>query len=79
MRAEHYDQRETRDPAERERDLCGQLPDLLALALSAPSWARQLAGIDPNTVASRAALAKLPVMRKSDFTALQHPARCAGC
>jgi phenylacetate-CoA ligase len=75
MCAEHYDQRETRDAAERERDLCGQLPDLLALALSAPGWARQLAGIDPNTVTSRAALAKLPVMRKSDFTALQkeHP------
>ena len=75
MRAEHYDQRETRDAAERERDLCGQLPDLLALALSAPGWARQLAGIDPNTVTSRAALAKLPVMRKSDFTTLQkeHP------
>ncbi len=75
MRAEYYDQRETRDPDERERDLCGQLPDLLALALSAPGWARQLAGVDSNSVTSRAALAALPVMRKSDFTALQqeHP------
>ncbi len=75
MRTGHYDQRETRDPGERERDLCGQLPDLLALALSAPGWARHLAGVDPNTVTSRAALATLPVMRKSDFTALQkaHP------
>ena len=75
MRAEHYDQLETRDPGERERDLCGQLPDLLALALSAPGWSRQLAAVDPNTVTSRAALAKLPVIRKSDFATLQkeHP------
>ncbi len=75
MSDDHYDKLETRDPAERERDLCGQLPDLIALALSAPGWAEQLAGVDPNAVTSRAALAKLPVMRKSDFAALQkeHP------
>ncbi len=55
--------------------MCGRLPDLIALALSAPGWARQLAGVDPNAVTSRAALAKLPVIRKSDFAAMQreHP------
>ena len=48
MRAEHYDQLETRDPGERERDLCGQLPDLLALALSAPGWAGNLPASIPT-------------------------------
>jgi len=71
MRNEHYDQLETRDPEERERDLFGRLPDLIALALSAPGWAAQLAGIDPNAVTSRAAFAKLPVLRKSELTERQ--------
>lgn len=75
MPAHHYDGLETRDPEERERDLYGRLPDLIALALSAPGWARHLAGVDPNAVTSRAALAQLPVMRKSGLSALQkeHP------
>ena len=75
MRYDHYDQLETRDPEERDRDVFGRLPNLIALALSAPGWARQLAGVDPNAVTSRAALAKLPVLRKSDLLARQqeHP------
>ena len=70
-----YDRLETRDPDERERALYGRLPDLIALALSASGWAEQLAGTDPNAVTSRAALAKLPVMRKSEFIVRQkqHP------
>ena len=71
MRYDHYDKLETRDPEERERDLLGRLPDLIALALSAPGWARQLAGVDPNTVTSRAALARLPVLRKSELLTRQ--------
>src|SRR5882757_4044789 len=71
MRYDHYDDIETRDPDARERDFFGRLPDLLALALSAPGWAEHLAGIDANAVTSRAALAQLPVLRKSDFAALQ--------
>jgi phenylacetate-CoA ligase len=71
MPYDHYDKLETRDPQERERDLFGRLPDLIALASSAPGWARQLAGIDPNAVTSRAALARLPVLRKSDLVTLQ--------
>ncbi len=39
--------------------------------MNAPGWAKQLAGIDPNSVTSRAALAKLPVLRKSDLPRLQ--------
>jgi phenylacetate-coenzyme A ligase PaaK-like adenylate-forming protein len=68
---EHYDALETRDPKEREQDLFRNLPDVIARAMAAPGWARQLAGVDPKSVTSRAALAKLPVLRKSDLTSLQ--------
>jgi len=67
----HHDSLETRDPDDRERDFFGRLPDLIALALSAPGWASQLAGVDPNAVTSRAALAKLPVLRKSELATRQ--------
>jgi phenylacetate-CoA ligase len=39
--------------------------------LHAPGWAKHLVGIDAKSVNSRAAMAKLPVMRKSDLAALQ--------
>jgi len=68
---DHYDGLETRDPAAREREQFGALPAQVAHALSAPGWKKQLAGVVPNSVASRAALAKLPVLRKSDLAALQ--------
>jgi phenylacetate-CoA ligase len=43
--------------------------------MTAPGWAKHLAGIDAKSVTSRAALAKLSVLRKSDLAALQkeHP------
>jgi phenylacetate-CoA ligase len=68
--SEHYDQLETREVAERERDLAARLPGLVAAALRAPGWAAHLSGIDARSVSSRAALAKLPVFRKSDLPAL---------
>ncbi|MFL6823084.1 MAG: phenylacetate--CoA ligase family protein [Xanthobacteraceae bacterium] len=71
MRYEHYDSLETRDPEDRERDFSNRLPDLIAIALRAPGWAAQLAGIDPHAVTSRAALAKLPVLRKSELVTRQ--------
>src|SRR6202035_4170169 len=51
------------------------LPDFLALAAGAPGWAENLGGVDPRTVTSRAALARLPVLRKSALVELQkaHP------
>ena len=58
-------------PPTRERDLFARLPDQLAHAMTAPGWAKHLAGIDPKAVTSRAALAKLPVLRKSDLPRLQ--------
>jgi phenylacetate-CoA ligase len=68
---DHYDARETRDPAERERDLMARLPRQISHALGAPGWARHLSGIDAGAVTSRAALAALPVLRKSELGALQ--------
>jgi len=75
MPYDHYDTLETRDPDDRERDFFVRLPDFIALAVSAPGWAKRLAGIEPYEVNSRAALARLPVLRKSDLVALQkeHP------
>ncbi|MGJ9418529.1 phenylacetate--CoA ligase family protein [Massilia sp. CMS3.1] len=62
---------ETRAPEERERDLLARLPGLIARAQQAPGWGRILNGIDPDTITTREALARLPVTRKSDLKALQ--------
>jgi len=69
--ADHFDSLETRDPSAREKDLFARLPAQLTLAMSAPGWAKHLSGIDAKQVTSRAALAKLPVLRKSSLPALQ--------
>jgi phenylacetate-CoA ligase len=71
---DHYDALETRDPAEREADLFSRLPDILRTAMAAPAYAERLAGIDPAAIASRAALARLPVLRKSELPALHKAA-----
>ena len=69
--AEHFDALETRDPAVRERDLARRLPRLIAAALRVPGWRRQLGEVDPTSIDSRAALARLPLLRKSGLIALQ--------
>ncbi len=73
--AEHYDALETRDPAVREREQFARLNELIGRAVTAPGWARHLSAVDVKSVNSRAALAKLPVLRKSDISTLQkeHP------
>ena len=72
--ADHFDSLETRDPAAREKDLFARLSAAIARAMAAPGWARHLAGVDPKAVTSRAALAKLPLLRKSALPALQKQA-----
>ena len=68
----HYDALETRDPAERERDLLARLPKQVAFARDKTHYyATTLKGVDASAVTTRAALAKLPVSRKSDLNALQ--------
>lgn len=60
-----YDALETRSPQEREAALLAALPQQLAHARThAPAFAEILAGIDPASVTTRAALARLPVTRK---------------
>ncbi len=66
-----YDTAETRDPAAREREQFARMPEIIAHAMTAPGWAKHLAGVDPGSVTSRGALAKLPVLRKSALSALQ--------
>ncbi len=71
---DHYDALETRSPDERNADLFARLPDVLRAAMAAPGHAARFNGIDPASVTSRAALAKLPVLRKSDLPSLQKAA-----
>ncbi len=72
---EFYDELETRDPEVREAALLAALPDLIAHAKArAPGFAQILADIEPAEVTSRAALAGLPVTRKSDLIELQQAA-----
>jgi phenylacetate-CoA ligase len=69
---EHYDQLETRDPAQRELAQFNLLPDLVRNAVAqAPGWAALLQSIDPAAVTSRCALGELPVLRKSALKELQ--------
>ena len=70
----HYDALETRDPAVRERDQFSRLPDVLRAAMAAPGYAERLQGIDPADITSRTALARLPVLRKSELPALHKAA-----
>jgi phenylacetate-CoA ligase len=68
----YYDALETRDPARREAEQLAALRALIAEAKAkAPGWARILADIDPARVTDRAALARLPVTRKSELGAMQ--------
>jgi phenylacetate-CoA ligase len=65
--SDHFDAMETRTLEAREADLAARLPLVIAKAMTAPAWARHLEGVDPRTVTSRAALAKLPVLYKSSL------------
>jgi phenylacetate-CoA ligase len=70
----HYDALEIRDPAAREKDLFSRLPDVLRAAIKAPAYAGRMKGVDPAAIASRVALASLPVLRKSELPALHRAA-----
>ena len=68
----HLDRMETRDAEARERDHLARLPFHVAHAKArAPAYARLLANVDPRAITSRAALAAIPITRKSDLIALQ--------
>jgi phenylacetate-CoA ligase len=72
----YFDARETRSAEERERELFGRLPGVLAAARrEAGAIDRQLSGLDVGGLTSREALARVPVLRKSELLQLQHAAR----
>jgi phenylacetate-CoA ligase len=68
----YLDELETRPPEVRERALFSQLRDQLENAKrNSPYFGRLLAEVTAHAVPDRAALATLPVTRKSDLMALQ--------
>jgi len=73
---EFYDALETRDPSHREAQLMADLPQQLDHAKrNSAAFAEILASVDVATVASRAALAKLPVTRKGELLERQKAQR----
>ena len=77
--SDHFDTLETRDPELRERAILAALPDQIAHAKAkAPAFAKLFDAIDAAAVTTRAALARLPVTRKSDLARMQAEARPFG-
>jgi len=74
-----YDPLEARDPAQREAELMAALPAQIAQAQrTGGPYAAQLCDIDATSIASRAALATLPVLRKGELLERQQATRTAG-
>ncbi|MGV8900250.1 MAG: phenylacetate--CoA ligase family protein [Burkholderiaceae bacterium] len=69
--SQYLDALETRVPEAREHELMLRLPTLIALAQQASGWQRILGQTVAADITSRAALAQLPVTRKSDLHDLQ--------
>ncbi|HEY7943115.1 MAG TPA: AMP-binding protein [Casimicrobiaceae bacterium] len=77
--SDHFDTLETRDPELRERAQLAALREQVAYAQAhAPWFGRTLGGIIARDVTSRAALASLPVLRKSELLELQKSDRPLG-
>jgi phenylacetate-CoA ligase len=72
---DHFDNLETRVPAQREAELMAALPALVRRAQELPALGQVLAGVDAATVTSRAALARLPVTRKGELLDRQMASR----
>ena len=72
----HFDALETRDPAQREAALLAALPNQVTHAKAcARAFAKSLQSVDAASVNSRAALAKLPVIRKHELLEQQQALR----
>ena len=75
----HFDALETRAPEVREAALMAALPGQIAHAKGkAPAFAELLKDVDAANVNSRAALAQLPVIRKTELLERQKASRAAG-
>ncbi len=73
---EYFDHLEVRHPDVREKELFNKLPGLITEAKNkSTGWAEHLKDVHPNDVTTRAALAALPLLRKSDIAEKQkcHP------
>ncbi|HEV8689642.1 MAG TPA: AMP-binding protein [Ideonella sp.] len=71
-----YDSLETRPPERREASLMAALPSAVAHAQArTDAFAEILQGVQPGSVTSRDALAKLPVVRKGELLARQQRER----
>ena len=76
---DHFDALETRSPAEREAAQMAALPAQIAHAQRhSAAFADILKGVDAASVNSRAALARLPVTRKSELLERQKASRAQG-
>jgi phenylacetate-CoA ligase len=62
-----YDTLETRDPSAREAALMAALPAQVRAAQQTAAFSSLLSGVDASSITSRAALAQLPVVRKSQL------------
>lgn len=76
--SEFFDTLETRDPAAREGALMAALAAQVRAAQATAAFADSLADIDANAVTTRAALARLPVVRKHELLERQQASRAAG-
>ena len=74
----HFDALETRDPAQREATLLAALPLQVAHAKSkARAFAKSLQSVEAAGITTRAALAKLPVIRKHELLEQQKAERAS--
>ena len=73
----HHDALETRPAAEREAALVASLPRQVAAAQRTAAFGELLAGVDAANITSRAALARLPVLRKHELLELQKAQRAS--
>jgi phenylacetate-CoA ligase len=73
-----FDALEARAPAEREAALMAAMPAQVRAAQATAAFAEILAGVDAQSITSRAALAALPVTRKSQLLERQRAGVAAG-
>src|SRR3546814_531474 len=77
--SDFFDSLETRSPDEREAALMASLPGQIAHAQKHSAALKSvLAGVNADQIDSRAALAHLPVTRKSELLKLQQASRATG-
>lgn len=75
----YYDDLETRDPTSREDALAGALAGQVTYAKEKTAYfGNLLKDVDTGMITSRAALARLPVTRKSDLVNIQSPGNPLG-